>query len=48
MIFLHEKSKYMTETNRVFKFATFMAEAGFIDSVPKFYKDLVFDNVSGN
>ncbi len=43
-----QKSKYMTETNRIFDLAIFMAEAGFIDTAPKSYEALVFDNVSGN
>lgn len=47
-LYYMKKSKYMTETNRIFELATFMAEAGFIDAAPGAYEDLVFDNVSGN
>ena len=47
-LYYMQKSKYMTETSRVFELATFMAEAGFIDTAPEAYEDLVFDNVSGN
>lgn len=42
------KSKYMIETSGIFELASFMAENGFIESAPKSYNELVFDNVSGD
>lgn len=43
-----QKGKYTTQTSRIFELAEFMERAGFIDHAPESYKELVYDNVSGD
>ncbi len=43
-----ESGSYTAETNSLFELARFMSDAGFIDTMPDSYEDLVFDNVLGD
>ena len=43
-----EQGYYSTETKGIYDLAVFMAENGFVETTPKDFHDLAFENVKGN